>query len=51
MIVIGFIGEDEELIKRKYEDPYAVPAPQAPDAEPVTAPSVPAPTPAAPVPA
>ena len=50
MIVIGFIGEDEELIKRKYEDPFAEPAPQAPDAEPATT-GAPAPAPAVPVPA
>ena len=46
MIVIGYIGEDEELVKRKYEDPFAEPAP-VPDAEPATSePALPVPVPA-----
>lgn len=47
---MGFIGEGEELVKRVCEDPFAEPAPQAPDAEPVPA-SAPVPAPAVPVPA
>lgn len=48
MIIIGFIGEKEQQVKRVCEDPFAEPAPQAPDAEPATAD---APVPAVPVPA
>lgn len=33
---MGYIGEEEEQVRRVYEDPFAEPAPQAPDAVPVT---------------
>jgi hypothetical protein len=47
---VGYIGEDEVLIKCVFEDPYATPAPQVPDAGPATT-EAPAPAPAVPVPA
>jgi hypothetical protein len=48
--IIGFIGEKEQQVKRVYEDPFAEPAPQAPDTGPAVT-EAPAPAPAVPVPA
>lgn len=47
---MGYIGEKEQQVKRVFEDPFAEPAPQAPDAEPATT-EAPVPAPAVPVPA
>lgn len=45
---MGFIGEEEELVRRVYEDPFAEPAPWVPIVQPDTEPAQ---TPAVPVPA
>lgn len=34
MIIIGYIGEKEQVIKRVYEDPDAEPAPAGPVIQP-----------------